>query len=308
MENNVKNPVNRIPKLANYYQPADPYNPASTDMFSPFSFKLDHKKAGGKLTHSGADVDLLLQEARVVFLYASGVSECTCKRTEDKENMKARPVCYSSNRKKLSSRGYLCETECPFANEKYKRPINQMILLLVQLPTTKEFVLARYYASLDRFKEFQQFQKTFRMKLPSNNPDAPYESANVARFTFSLKEFDKGNSGRLSNVFWDDKLTLEETQAVAQLIKDVTAMHAAKLAKDQERFTQIRADRLEKEKITGVTDPDPRHTEHSAAGTGDPDEGADEVSETAEAYPDAAAAAMAANEIMNNDDDEDLPH
>ena len=252
--------VNRIPKLNEFRVPADPGDPKSRDEFMPYSFKLHYKGQGGfNLAHRGTGESLELVNAEIVFLYVSDTTECQCKKVADKADMKARSICRTTDNRKLSFKGYLCSSECPYSepgvdkeNKLYSRPLSKMVILLVKHPTSKSFVIARYYGPLDRVKEYQTLQQRFKVLLPTKNPAAPYPTANVASITATVLEMKKGTSGRFGRIDWIEGLSQEETASVAELIKDITEMYRIKLDNDQAYCQSVRKEREEREKLTGV--------------------------------------------------------
>lgn len=257
--------TNRIPKLNEFRVPADPGDPKSRDEFLPYSFKLQYKGQGGFiLAHKGTGESHDMATAEIVFMYVSDTTECQCKKVADKADMKARAVCRTTDNRKLSFKGYLCSSECPYSepgvekeNKLYSRPLSKMVLLLVKHPVTNTFVIARYYGPLDRVKEYQDLQQRFKVLVPTKNPAAPYPTANIAVITATIKEFTKGTSGRFGRIDWKEGLSPEETASVAELIKDITEMYQKKLDNDQAYCQAVRKEREERERITGVKE-DPR--------------------------------------------------
>lgn len=317
--------MNRIPKLNEFRVPADPGDPSSRESFLPYTFKLQYKGTGGYiLSHKGTGEDLKLDTAEIVFLYTSPATECQCKKTADKGNLKAPTVCRTTDNRRLSFKGYLCFPECPYAEpgvakeqKKYSRPLSKMVLVLVKHPTSGAFVIARYYGGLDRVKEYTALHQKFKMVLPSKSPDKPYPTANIARLTATVLEMANGSSGRFGGISWVETLTDEETAAVAELIKEVTEMYEAKLARDQEYSEKVRKEREEREKLTGVKEdptlegkPDPDKAP-PAFQKPDPTAGATSQ-ESAPAHegnvskPSAEDVSAAVNDLTVDDDD-DLP-
>lgn len=246
----VKLTDTQIPHLDQWIVPADPNDPRSYPIFSPWKFTME-KDGNFKLKHQGASVPVQSKKLEVIFLTTIRETECRCTKKNDDTNTL---VC-SSHDRVISKSGYLCKTECPFAEpgvpaeqKKYSRPLRgTAVFLCREAGSDKPFMLARYNASLNNVQAFLSLKDTFRQQLVAKGIAKPFPSNHSCILTCTTESVQNGKAvvGRVSrDVEYANELDDSAVELIATLNEGILKWYAELFAKMSERNKETRERRL----------------------------------------------------------------
>lgn len=239
-----------IPKLDQWIVPADPSDPRSYQIFSPWKLTLE-KDGNFKLKHNGASSPIQSKKLEVVFLTVIKETECRCTRKNDDSNTL---VC-SSHDRVISKSGYMCRTECPYEEKgvpadqkKYSRPLRgTAVLLCRKAESDGPFMLARYNASLNNVQSLLSLKDTFRQQLVANGVAKPFPSNHSAIISCTTESVQNGKAvvGRVSrDVEYANALDEGAVELVAALNEGILKWYADLFSRMSDRNRETREKRL----------------------------------------------------------------
>lgn len=235
-----------IPAIGTYLTEADPGDPTSRMMFSPWKLSLEKENPGGfRLSHRGAPKAIVEQELEVIFLLALETTECRCTTRADRKTV----VCYSHNRE-ISSSGFLCKKECPYEEKSvpqeektYTRPLRKTVFLLFRpVGSDAPFMLARFNSVMNNINTVKDLKTVFGQQLAAGGKENPYPTFHIAIVEADVEKVTKGTVGRFGRkIKYAAPLSKDDAARVADLNKAIETLYAEVHGKQVIRAERARA-------------------------------------------------------------------